>query len=81
MANEIEDLTAEVAETKGIMQSAKVLIEGFAAALAAAGTDPVKLAELRTSLDAGSTELQDAIIANPLPGEIVPPPPEGRRRG
>lgn len=73
MANELEDLTTEVAETKGIMASAKVLIEGFAAALAAAGTDPVKLAALKADLDSGSTELADAIANNPLPGEVVTP--------
>lgn len=75
MANEIEDLTAEVEETKGIMASAKVLIEGFAAALAAAGTDPAKLAELKSSLDSGSSELAAAITANPLPGENPTPTP------
>lgn len=69
MANEIEDLTAEVEETKGIMASAKVLIEGFAEALRKAGSDPVKLKELQTSLDEGSTDLAAAISANPLPGE------------
>lgn len=74
MANEIEDLAAEVTETKGIMQSAKVLIEGFASALAAAGTDKVKLAELKADLDAGSSELATALAANPLPGEVVTPP-------
>lgn len=77
MANEIEDLTSEVSETKGIMQSAKTLIEGFASALAAAGTDKVKLAQLKSDLDAGSTELASAIAANPLPGEVVTPPTEG----
>lgn len=76
MADEIVDLTTEVAETKGIMASAKVLIEGFAAALAAAGTDPAKLKALREDLDAGSTELAGAIAANPLPGENPEPPVE-----
>lgn len=73
MANELDDLTTEVEETKGIMASAKVLIEGFAAALAAAGTDPAKLAALKTSLDTGSTDLANAIAANPLPGENPTP--------
>ena len=73
MANEVDDLTTEVAETKGIMKSAKTLIEGFAAALAAAGTDPAKLAALRSDLSSGSDELAAAISANPLPGEVVTP--------
>lgn len=76
MANEIEDLTAEVQETKGIMSSAKTLIEGFAAALAAAGTNPAKLKALRDDLNAGSEELATALAANPLPGEVIEPPVE-----
>lgn len=75
MAQELENLTTEVAETKGIMASAKVLIEGFAAALAAAGTDPVKLKALKDDLNAGSEDLAAAIAANPLPGEVVEEPP------
>jgi chromosome segregation ATPase len=73
MANEIEDLTAEVSETKGIMLSAKTLIEGFAAALEAAGTDKVKLKALKDDLNAGSEDLAAALTANPLPGEVVTP--------
>jgi len=76
MANELEDLTTEVEETKGIMASAKVLIEGFAAALAKAGTDPAKLAALRADLNTGSEDLAAGIAANPLPGEVVVPPVE-----
>lgn len=73
MANEIEDLTTEVEETKGIMASAKVLIVGFAEALRKAGSDPVKLKELQASLDTGSSDLAQAIADNPLPGEVVTP--------
>jgi len=70
---DLSGLTAEVEETKGIMQSAKALIEGFAAALAAAGTDPVKLKELQDNLNTGSEELAAAVAANPLPGETTAP--------
>jgi hypothetical protein len=73
MANEVENLTAEVSETNGIMASAKALIEGFAAALKAAGTDKVKLAELAESLNTESEGLAAAIAANPLPTERVEP--------
>lgn len=76
MANEIQELTTEVEETKGIMASAMTLIRGFAAALAAAGTDPVALTNLKNSLNAGSEELAAAIAENPLPGEVVTPPTE-----
>lgn len=75
MANEIEDLTAEVQETKGIMQSAKTLIEGFAEALKNAGTNPAKLKALRDDLNAGSEDLAAALAANPLPGEVIEEPP------
>lgn len=64
MSKEMDDLTAEVAETKGIMASAKVLIEGFAARLEAAGTDPAKLNALREDLDTSSTDLAKAVAAN-----------------
>lgn len=75
MGKELDDLATEVSETKGIMSSAKVLIEGFAAALAAAGTDPTKLAALRSDLNAGSEDLAAGIAANPLPGEVIVDPP------
>lgn len=75
MANEIENLTAEVAETKGIMASAKTLIEGFADALEAAGTDKAKLDALREDLSTGSDQLAAAITNNPLPTEPTPEPP------
>jgi len=77
MAKELDDLTAEVAETKGIMQSAKALIEGFATKLEEAGTDKAKLAALKDELNSGSENLAAAIAANPLPGEVVNPEPQG----
>lgn len=73
MPNEIQDLETEVSETNGIMASAKALIEGFAAALEAAGTDKVKLTALKESLNTESEGLAAAIAANPLPGEVVNP--------
>ena len=73
MNTELEALTAEVEESKGIMLSAKTLIEGIAQKLEEAGTDKVKLTELKESLNAGSEELAAAILANPLPGETPTP--------
>lgn len=73
MNPELEALTAEVEESKGIMLSAKTLIEGIAQKLEEAGTDKVKLAELKESLNTGSEELAAAILANPLPGETPTP--------
>lgn len=49
------------------MQSAKTLIDGFAARLADAGVDPVKLEALRTDLDANSTALAEAVANNNPP--------------
>lgn len=61
---ELDDLTTEVSETVGVMQSALALINGFAARLAAAGTDPAKLTALRESLDSNSQALAAAVAAN-----------------
>jgi nitrogenase subunit NifH len=46
MAGELDALTAEVANNTTVEKSALALIQGFAAQLAAAGTDPVKLKAL-----------------------------------
>lgn len=75
MAGELERLTTEVAETRGVVASAIALIKGFKQALdeAIAANDPAALTALSDSLDAGQQELAQAIAENPLPGE--PPPP------
>ena len=65
MANQdISALETEVSETVGIMESAKALIDGFAARLAEAGVDPAKLEALRTDLDTHSTALATAVADN-----------------
>lgn len=64
MAQDISALETEVSETVGVMQSAKALIDGFAARLADAGVDPAKLEALRTDLDANSTALAEAVANN-----------------
>lgn len=71
MGQELDDLTAEVTETKGIMASAKVLIEGFSVKLgeAIAAGNPEALVALKGELDSSSSELAAAIAANPLPVE------------
>jgi hypothetical protein len=63
---ELDDLTAEVNDTDGVIQSAIVLIQGLAAKIAAAGTDPVALKALTDSLNSNKTALASAIAANPL---------------
>jgi hypothetical protein len=64
MAGELATLQTEVEETKTIMGSAIVLIQGLKAALDAAGSDPAALAALSAELDAKQQELAAAITAN-----------------
>lgn len=70
MGQELDNLTTEVSETRGVLQSAKVLIEGFAQALkdAIAKNDPAALTALANDLDTNTNDLAAAIAANPLPG-------------
>ena len=62
---EFDALVAQVAATVGVEQSAKTLIDGFAAKLAAAGVDPVKLAALASDLKTNSDALAASVAANP----------------
>jgi len=66
----LDDLTAQVANEETVVASAIVLINGFAARLAAAGQDPKKLKDLQASLKAGADSLAAAVAANT-------PPPAG----
>lgn len=61
---ELDDLTAQVKATDDAEQSALVLINGIAARLAAAGTDPAKLAALTSDLKSNSDALAAAVVAN-----------------
>jgi DNA-binding GntR family transcriptional regulator len=60
----LTDLQAQVAQTTTVEQSAITLIEGLAAQLAAAGTDPAALAKLQSDLASSATALAAAITAN-----------------
>lgn len=71
---ELDDLTAEVARQTTVEKSALALIQGFAGQLAAAGTDPVKLAELSATLKANDDELAAAVLANTPAGAPAPTP-------
>jgi hypothetical protein len=64
---ELDDLTAQVKATDDAQQSALVLINGIADRLAAAGTDPVKLAALTADLKTNSDALAAAVTANTPP--------------
>lgn len=61
---ELDDLQSEVERDTSVISSATTLINGFAAQLAAAGTDPAKLAALRTKLSTNVDALAAAVAAN-----------------
>lgn len=60
----IDDLQADVAAEDTVIDSAVTLIQGFAAQLAAAGTDPTKLAALRSDIQTRTQSLAQAVAAN-----------------
>lgn len=60
----IDDLTAQVAANKTVVDSALVLIQGIAARITAAGTDPAALAALTDSLKSEDDALAAAVAAN-----------------
>ena len=69
----LKGLADKVAASDDVMVSAKKLIDGFAARLAAAGTDPAKLQALQDSLKANSDALAASVVANT---PAAPPTPE-----
>jgi hypothetical protein len=76
----LDDLTAQVAANTTAISSALALIKGFSAQLAAAGTDPAKLAALQASLKASDDALATAVAAAapapaPAPGPAPVPGP------
>jgi uncharacterized protein YigA (DUF484 family) len=64
MSAELDALTAQVAETNDVEQSAIVLLNGLAAQLAAIANDPAAIAALADSLHVKSDELAAAVVAN-----------------
>lgn len=68
MANELADLEAAVARNTTVTGSVKALVVGLAERIAAAGTDPAKLAALTASLTASADELTAMVTENtPVP--------------
>ena len=72
MSAELEAVALEVEETKGVEESAVVLLQGLsarldqlAADLAAAGIDNSRVLELSAELDASSDALAAAVAAFP----------------
>jgi hypothetical protein len=70
---DITGLETEVSEAVTVMQSAKALIDGFAARLADAAADPAKLDQLRSDLDTHGNALAAAVAANTVAEEEEPP--------
>lgn len=64
MSQEFDELEAQIKENTSVEQSALVLINGFAARLAAAGTDPAKLTALKGDLKTNADALAAAVVAN-----------------
>lgn len=60
----LDQLTIDVAENADAVASAVVLLKGLKAKLDAAGTDPVKLAELSAALDTQTAALASAVVEN-----------------
>lgn len=60
----LDALTSQVAQNVSVEQSAVTLIQGLAAQIAAAGTDPAALAALQTQLNTSATALAAAVAAN-----------------
>lgn len=67
MSKQMDDLTREVAETQGAVDSAIVLIQGLSDYLHANADDPVAIEKMANDLDAEQAKLAAAVAANPVP--------------
>ncbi len=63
----LDTLTADVANLTTVDQSAVTLINGLAAQIKAAGTDPVALKALTDQMEAQTSALAAAVAANTPP--------------
>lgn len=63
-ASALAALQQQVQQSTTVEASAVTLIQGLAQQIAAAGTDPVALAALTTSLNTSATALAAAVAAN-----------------
>lgn len=71
MPLDLQPLTDQVAHTEGVEASAKVLIEGFAAAVDAANTaNNAKISEVTARMRASADSLASAVAAQPNPGVV-----------
>lgn len=69
----LDDVQAAVTAEDTVIGSAETLLQGLSAQLAAAGTDPAKLAALQSDITAKTSELAAAVAAN-TPAAAPPAP-------
>lgn len=67
MSAELDALTLEVAETKGVIDSAVLLLQGLSDYIKAHANEPLAMYALAADLDAQQGTLTAAIAANPVP--------------
>lgn len=70
----LDDLTTQVTANTTVEQSAITLIQGIAAQLAAAATDPAKISALSSQLKTSADALAAAITANTPAAPPAPAP-------
>lgn len=70
----LDDLATQVAANAAADASAVILIQGIAAQLSAAATDPAKVEALSAQLKASATALAAAVVANTPAAPVAPPP-------
>lgn len=73
MANELDRLTTEVAETSGVIDSAIALLASLAQRIRDFINQPAALAKLADDLDAKQAALAAAIAANSVEEPPAPP--------
>ena len=60
----LDDILTDVEDEETVEESMITLLTNLSAAIAAAGTDPVKLAALKAKIDADKQKMADAVVAN-----------------
>ena len=72
--NALDALTKAVTDTEGAADSVITLLGQLSAYIKANTTNPAALQTLADGLEAKKQAIIDAISANPVPGQVVPPP-------
>lgn len=70
----LDALTKAVTDEEGAADSIITLVGGLSEFIKANTTNPAALTALAESLDAKKKAILDAITANPVPGQVIPPP-------